>query len=171
MDPISLSLAGRAVIRQRAVTHLAVPADDMMQAFIYRHLVPAEDLKVAVTGTSRRSSAMGVRTTRPVRIPVDGTVRVPVVVPTRSFFGVIELELSDPPTGLSIENVSLDRQGSVIVLRSDADQIKRGLKGNLIINAFAAKTGEDSGKGKEQRKKRRVLLSALPAIPFEVARD
>ena len=112
---------------------------------------------------------MRVLTTRPVRIPAGGTVRVPVVVPTRSFFGAIQLELSDPPVGLSIESVLLGRRSSVVVLRSEADQIQRGLKGNLIMNVFAAKAGKDSGKGKEQRKKRRILLSALPAIPFEIA--
>ena len=149
-SPISLSLAGQAFIQRRTVTRLAGPADDMMQAFIYRHLVPAEDFQVAVTGTARRSGTMGVLTTRPVRIPVSGTVKVPVIIPTRSFFGEIQLELDNPPAGLSIESVALGRQGSVIVLRSDADEIERGLKGNLIVNVFAGKTGEDSGKGKEQ---------------------
>jgi hypothetical protein len=169
MNPMSLVLAGQAVIERRTVSRLAVPADDMMQAFIYRHLVPAEDFQVAVTGTPRRSSAIGVLTTRPVRIPVGGTARIPVAIPTRSFFGEIQLELSNPPAGLSIESVSMGRRGSVLVLRSDADQVQRGLEGNLIVNVFAGKTEDDSGKGKEQRKKRRILLSALPAIPFEIA--
>lgn len=168
-SPISLSLAGQAFIQRRTVTRLADPADDMMQAFIYRHLVPAEDFQVAVTGTARRSRIMGVLTRRPVSIPVSGTVKVPVIIPTRSFFGEIQVELDDPPAGLSIESVALGRQGSWIVLRSEAEEIESGLKGNLIANVFAAKTGEDSGKGKEQRKRRRILLSALPAIPFEIA--
>jgi hypothetical protein len=55
------------------------------------------------------------------------------------------------------------------VFRSEADEVEPGLKGNLIVNVFAEKAGEDSGKGKEQRKKRRILLSALPAIPFEIS--
>jgi len=41
-------------------------------------------------------------------------------------------------------------------------------KGNLIVNAFAVKTGEVSPRGREQRERQRVLLSTLPAIPFEV---
>jgi hypothetical protein len=112
---------------------------------------------------------MRVLTTAPVRIPANGTVRVPVDIPTRSFFGEIQLELSEPPAGLSIESASLDRQVSIITLRSKGNEIDRGLRGNLIVNVFAGKTGEDSGKGKEQRKKRRILLGALPAIPFEIS--
>ena len=167
--PISLSLAGQAIIQRRTVTRVAGPADDMMQAFIYRHLVPAEDFQVAVTGAARGSDAMGVLTTRPVRIPVSGMVKVPVIIPTRSFFGEIQLELDNPPAGLSIDSVALSGPGSVIVIRSEGDEVERGLKGNLIVNVFAGKTGEDSGKGKEQRKKRRILLGALPAIPFEIS--
>ena len=34
--------------RRREVAHVAVPAEDRMQAFLWRHLVPAQDLKVLV---------------------------------------------------------------------------------------------------------------------------
>jgi hypothetical protein len=47
-EPISLSLEGSAVISGREIVRPAIPADDMMQAFIYHHLVPAKDLKVVV---------------------------------------------------------------------------------------------------------------------------
>jgi hypothetical protein len=45
---LSLTLEGQAVIAGRALIRPAVPADDMMQAFLYRHLVPAQELKLAV---------------------------------------------------------------------------------------------------------------------------
>ena len=167
-EPIRLSLLGCALINRRKVIRQAVPADDMMQAFIYRHLVPAEDLKVAVVGTPRTTSTMSVLSTVPVKIPTGGTARVRVNVPGRSFFGAVQLELDDPPDGITIEEVSFARRQDEIVLRSDAAVVEPGLKGNLIVNAVAARTGEDSGKGKEQRKKRRILLSTLPAIPFEI---
>lgn len=169
-DPYSLSLEGRAAIHGRGVTRQAVPADDMMQAFIYRHLVPARDLQVAVIGTPRKFT-ISVLSPDLVRIPVGETVRVPVKVPSRSSFGTVQLELSDPPEGITIEKVSLGRSEGEIVLRSDAAVVKAGLQGNLIVNAFAAKAGRGAGKGKEQRKKRRILLSVLPAIPFEVVPD
>jgi len=62
-EPVSLSLEGRAEIQGRQIVRPAVPADDMMQAFFYRHLVPAKDLKVAVIGragpTGRGPSRQG----------------------------------------------------------------------------------------------------------------
>ncbi len=166
-DPQRLSLEGLAKIQDRDVLRPAVPADDMMQAFIYRHLVPAKELQVCVIGTPRRLK-VGLVSKETVKIPVGGTAQVLANLPSKSFFGEIQVELSDPPAGIAIEKVTLDQWQGEILLRSDAGTVQPGLKGNLIVNVFAAKTGEDSGKGKEQRKKRRILLNALPAIPFEI---
>jgi hypothetical protein len=47
-DPLNLSLEGRATIEGREVIRPVVPAEDMMQAFAYRHLVPSQELKVIV---------------------------------------------------------------------------------------------------------------------------
>lgn len=49
-EPVSLNLVGRATIAGREVVHPVVPAEDMMQAFAYRHLVPSQELRVAVSG-------------------------------------------------------------------------------------------------------------------------
>lgn len=45
-----LTLQGRASIAGREVAHPVVPAQDMMQAFAYRHLVPSQELQVVVSG-------------------------------------------------------------------------------------------------------------------------
>jgi len=47
-DPLSLTVVGTANIHGEQVTHEAVPAEDRMQAFLWRHLVPATELKVLV---------------------------------------------------------------------------------------------------------------------------
>jgi hypothetical protein len=46
--PVDIHLEGRAKIGERDVAHEAVAAEDRMQAFLWRHLVPAADLKVLV---------------------------------------------------------------------------------------------------------------------------
>ena len=166
-EPYVLSLVGQATIQQRQVTHAAVAADDLMQAFIYRHLVPASQLEVCITGPPHRFT-IGTAAAEPIKIPPGGKVRVSVNAPTSTFLGEVHLELSDPPPGITIESVSLGQLGGEIVVQSDAAVVKPGLKGNLIVNAFAVRTGEGAGKGKAQRIKSRILLSALPAIPFEI---
>jgi hypothetical protein len=47
-EPVSLSIVGSAKAGEKEIVHLAVPAEDRMQAFLWRHLVPASDLKVKV---------------------------------------------------------------------------------------------------------------------------
>lgn len=47
-QPVSLCIEGIAKIQEREVAHRAVPAEDRMQAFLWRHLVPANDLKAVV---------------------------------------------------------------------------------------------------------------------------
>jgi hypothetical protein len=47
-EPVNLSIEGRAWVSLGEVAHAAVPAEDRMQAFLWRHLVPAKDLKALV---------------------------------------------------------------------------------------------------------------------------
>lgn len=51
-EPVGLSIVGRARIGDREIMRAAVPAEDRMQAFLWRHLVPASDLKVLVFDTA-----------------------------------------------------------------------------------------------------------------------
>jgi len=47
-EPVRLTIAGTAKIGDRQVSHDAVPAEDRMQAFLWRHLVPASELLATV---------------------------------------------------------------------------------------------------------------------------
>jgi hypothetical protein len=46
--PVNLTVIGSAQIGDKEIVRPAVPAEDQMQAFLWRHLVPAQDLKVFV---------------------------------------------------------------------------------------------------------------------------
>ena len=47
-SPVDLSIIGSAKVSEKDITHEAAPAEDRMQAFPWRHLVPAGDLEVLV---------------------------------------------------------------------------------------------------------------------------
>jgi hypothetical protein len=166
-EPYRLNLQGRAIIEGVAVVHPAVPAEDMMQAFAYRHLVPAKELKLAVIGRGGVRGGAKILGATPVKIPAGGTVRVQVGFFAPRLAESLQLELSEPPDGITIQSVSLIRDGAEIILASDATKTKSGLTGNLIVNAFAGKSGGD-GKGKGPANLRRTPVGTLPALPFEV---
>jgi hypothetical protein len=165
--PISLALEGRAIIEGHAVVHRAVPAEDMMQAFAYRHLVPAQGLEVAVSGRLMNRMSLKILSATPVRIPAGGTARVRVATPTSAFADRFRLELSEPPEGITIGRVSSSDEGAEIELRSDAAKAKPGLKGNLIVNIFQSQLAA-AKQNKKQANQRRPAVGALPAIPFEI---
>ena len=51
-EPFTLSIEGTAKIGDKDVVHKAVPAEDRMQAFLWRHLVPAQNLMAMVYNPS-----------------------------------------------------------------------------------------------------------------------
>ena len=168
--PVSLSLEGRAFLQGHPVVHPAVPADDMMQAFAYRHLVPAQELDVAVSGRFMNRMPLRILTATPIRIPAGGTARVRVATPSGAFARRFQLELNEPPEGIALGRVSPVNDGTEIELRSDASRTRPGLKGNLIVNivpgqALAAAAKKNK---KKQGNRQRPAVGALPAIPFEI---
>ncbi len=182
VEPIRLNMEGRATIGGQEVSHPAVAADDMMQAFAYRHLVPAEDLKIVLADSGRfrpgatvrqppppdrrtHQSPSAVVSEQPARIPAGGTAEVQVRGSWSGGQAEMQLELSDPPAGISVDKVAWIDRTVTITLRSNAESARPGLRGNLIANTFRKRTETNKeGKTREYRS----FMGVLPAIPFEV---
>ena len=157
---LSLHLEGRAQIQGSEVRRAGIPAEDMMQAFYYHHLVTSTDWLVRVTGSSRGRTAWKPQE-KIVKLPSGGTAPVEVFVPSARSGSDVQLALNEPPEGIAIQKVSRSGDGLSVVLSADASKVKAGLRGNLIVDAFTERAATKSVK-------RRVALGTLPAIPFEV---
>ena len=79
-EPINLSVVGSAKIEGQDVTREAVPVEDRMQAFLWRHLVPASELKVLVFDPNYQPTPKRVA---PVRAPTEVETK-PAVASTDS---------------------------------------------------------------------------------------
>ena len=55
--PVNLTVVGSAKIEDKELVREAVPAEDRMQAFLWRHLLPAEDLPALVYNPSYKPEA------------------------------------------------------------------------------------------------------------------
>ena len=81
-EPLNLTVLGWAKIGDQIITNAAVPAEDRMQAFLWRHLVPAQDLKVLVYDPTEQppgKRTVPVRPAHPVEAPpVAGETNAPV---------------------------------------------------------------------------------------------
>jgi len=60
-EPVSLTVVGSAKIEEQEVVHEAVPAEDRMQAFLWRHLMPAQELMTVVWNPAYKPPATRVR--------------------------------------------------------------------------------------------------------------
>ena len=76
-EPINLTVMGIAKIGEQEVSHDAVPAEDRMQAFLWRHLVPATELKALVFNPNALPAPKRVPPARPPAAPeTNATVTV-----------------------------------------------------------------------------------------------
>jgi hypothetical protein len=60
-EPVNVTVVGTATVGDQEIVHEAVPAEDRMQAFLWRHLLPAETLPALVYNPSYQPPADRVR--------------------------------------------------------------------------------------------------------------
>ena len=168
--PVAIAIEGHALITGTLVTRDAAPAEDMMQAFIYRHLVPSKELAVVVNGQPRPflRDAFKIISATPVKIPSGGTARVRVSAPPGNFSERFKLELDNAPEGISLANVSAIPAGMELVFNCDAEKMKAGVTGNLICDVVPKNMGTANPQKKLGNQPRRVAVATLPAIPFTI---
>ena len=164
-DPVALHLEGQAVIAGNAVVRSAVPAEDMMQAFLWRHLVPAEEMLAVVSPALRSAPLLMVADQPPVRIPSGGTAVVTIRGAGQAVPENLEVVLNEPPPGLTIREAQVSEAGLSVVLAADDTALKVGHSENLIFDAVLnVETRLQDGR----TRKTRPPIGCLPAIPFEV---
>ena len=166
--PLPLAVEGRAVVQGRETMHPAVPADDLLQAFIYHHLVQASGLYAVSGGESRGGRSPFKPVADPVGLVAGGSARVTLATlgkPPGGGPDQLQLQLNEPPEGISIESVTPTPDGVAVAFRTDA-KVKPGLRGNLILKAFMERT--TPAEGDKKAEKRRWSVGLLPAIPFKV---
>ncbi len=167
-EPLMLELGGRAVLRGgRKLSHVAVAAEDWMQAFAYRHLVPTEEWTVSVTGKGLSRPVVYYPKQERVKLPANNTPTRLVFVPTaKQNLRDIRMELSEPLDGVAIQSQTSEEASVTVMLTVDGKKVKPGLAGNLIFMAFREYIPMTS-EGKP-RPAQRSLIGPVPAVPAEI---
>jgi hypothetical protein len=161
-EVFDLAVVGVATIHGKLVAHAAVPAEDMMQAFAYKHLVASRELMVNITG---RGAPFRVITKGPLRLTPGGTVRLQIAAPVTRSAGKVQFELIDPPEGISVETTASKSGDTItVVVTCDSLKAKPGTQGNLLLTGF----GERPSPTAKAKSAQRVPLGTVPAIAFEI---
>ena len=131
-------LEGTSVINGKAVSRPVVPAEDLMQAFIYQHLVPSDEQVVAVTEPaipfkiSFEPDQKGY-----LELPLGKEISFNVTaIRSPGYEAPIQIQLVNPPKGITVRkgNIPLGKDMAVVTLRTEA-KTEPNLKENLIFNA------------------------------------
>jgi len=164
-DPVAIQIVGSAQIGRAEVKHLAVPADDMMQAFAYRHWVPADDELVAVIGRPNRAIPW-LAQNQQVKLSLGSATPVRLGGPAGPMASRIHFTLEDAPDGFALQGVAVGPGGLTATIKLDPKKVKAGAVGNLILGAYIDQEVTPPKGGAART--RRVSLGYVPAIPFEV---
>ncbi len=165
-EPVALQLEGRARIGGQIITRPAAAADDVMQAFLYRHLVPAQELLVFVQKAKWGVPAVELAGEAPVRIPAGGSAQVQIKTGRRASLQDVQLQLNQPPEGLTMDSVAAAPTGVTFQLKADKS-LPSGFADNLIIEAFR-ETVVRAKDGTPTNEKRRSSIGLLPAVPIQI---
>lgn len=177
-----IQIEGQAEIGGVAVSRPVVAAEDMMQAFLWRFLVPRQELLVAIHGTRPvpavwRPLAPGFRgpATVPVRIPLGGTGRVEIKAPQtlpdggQTALSAVQFRLCNRPCGVTLRDATVGAAGVVLTLKCDPHTALAGDASHVIVEAFVKATA-GSGTDPLMGRKNRVDLGVLPAIAYEIVK-
>ena len=168
-EPVVLQLQGHAMVEGKRITHNAVPSENMMQAFLYRHLVPSKQLMVSVQSNKWRIPAVSIVSRLPIKITAGDSADVIFKTWKSKTLNQIKLELSDPPEGVSLSDVKVVPQGLKVTINTDASVVSEGISENLIIEAFREFYPKQKN-GKPSKTKRRIPVSFYPAVPIEIVK-
>jgi hypothetical protein len=160
--PLPVRIVGRATVGGLPAVRAALPADDVMQAFLYRHLVPAQSQQVLVLPGSKGLAGARWTTGASVRIPVGGSARASVGLAAGTLPKGAAFELPEPPPGVTVESANARGRSAEVVFRADATA-KAGTRGNLVLVLTVERGG-----GRAKGAPRRAVVGSLPALPFEI---
>ncbi len=164
-------VVGVATIGGERVAHAVVPVDDQMQAFLNRHLVPAQELVLAPLEEEPLVVLAA-------KLPASGVVEVPLGAAVKvDFSGRLQpgvqngkLELDAPPEGLVLEKGWFTRPkqkpegarsqphyGFGQISIKAGEPLKPGDTATLVVYALARERGDSEAK-----------RCTMPAIPIKI---
>jgi len=146
-----IGVAGTARLGGRTVKRRAVPCEDRMQAFIYHHLVPSEELAVMITPPAaftlalEKADGVGGESGGVVSIVPGGTAKVAVrAVRRKGLQGPIVLTAANLPKGLTVRRAVIPKdQNRVEVVLAATKQLKPGLETSVVLTG-TSKQGKTS---------------------------
>ena len=168
-ETVALQIDGRAEVGSRTVVRRAVPAEDQMQAFLYRHLVPAQELVALIVEEEPVTITLDLPKSGVLEARPGETLQLKAAVSYQSDrSGALQLALSDPPEWISLKskNISLRPLQTVqLVVSANAevgDTATLLFTGKISINKVPTDPTYNPLLKWMNREERTVTIAAIP---------
>lgn len=163
------ALHASAHIEGTEIIHPVVPAEDMMQAFLWRHLVPAKNFIICIENRNRAQLSLvkqGTLTLFPgaeARIQFNAVIdgRKQAAIPPQTRISVEPFEDIQGITVGSVEIPSAQKPGQITIL-SDPEKAKPGTSGNIVLNFYVLTTNP------RNNAEIKSFIAMLPAVPYRI---
>ena len=136
---LPLEIEGVASCGARTVSRRAVPAEDMMQAFLYRHLVTAQKLLVQVAEPNPVNVTLKLPSGGVIRARPDSEITLSAMIDSKEAVGQsgVKLTLSEPPEWLALGTEFIGAKGGSEVVLKVSPNAEPGDKATVILNGIA----------------------------------
>ena len=171
-EPVILEMDGHSLgsRRHRKFSRPAIPAESMMQAFLWLQIVPAEQWTIVVSGRPASKiplefPAEPIKFTLGESTSIDARITAKLPLPKE-----VQVELYEPPKGINVVKTTPKEgkePGVTVEISADADLVRPGLTGNLVFEMFRQWTPAPTEKNPKPTE-RRTSYGYLKAMPFEV---
>ena len=171
--PIPLRFVARIKSKGHVVERACQPADNVMQAFLWRHLLPARETTAFILTQRAALPPITLAEKAPVRVSRGGVGKARYEVPGRFDATAYVYQLVDPPAGLSIRGVKNAGRDFVIEIEATRDTAKDERIDHLLIEVFTKPASPDA-EAKRVKKRRRAAspvgtsIGYLPATPYRI---
>jgi len=168
---LTLEIEGTADCGSQTVCRRAVPAEDMMQAFLYRHLVTAQKLLVQVAEPNPVSVTLKLPSGGVVRARPDSEVSLTAVVNRKTEgSGSVKLTLSDAPEWLTLGTDTISQKTGTEIILKVSPNAEPGDKATVLLNGSAKSGGGKTGEFNQFSKSMNAKTTdfAIDAISIEI---
>jgi len=170
-EPVLLEMDGHSVRGRGSrvkIVRPVEPSEDMMQAFLWRQIVPAEQWAIVLSGKPAPKVPLAFPPVNRVELKLGETTLLGTVLTAKNVSTQdLVVALREAPDGITVEKVSPEALGLGVLLATDAEKVKSGQRGNLIFEVFREYTPAPTEASPEPQP-RRTSLGLMPAVPFEV---
>ena len=169
LEPIPLRFEAFVEKDGRTIRRSVAPVEDMEQAFLYHHWVPADDLWVTIP-TKRSPTGIQLTTPEPIQLKPGGSVDIVLATPPgRTYPENMFFKLAEVMPGVSVQKKSFAENLLTLTFTASPDVLQKigekeqwkepraALGGNFIVEIEA-----------ENAQKQRYSLGLIPAIPFRI---